>query len=37
MAVFRAQRSQENQTGLFVECFEAAYRALLDTVEERLP
>jgi DNA-binding transcriptional LysR family regulator len=36
-AVFRAQRSQENQTGLFVECFEAAYRALLDTVEERLP
>jgi len=36
-AVFRAQRSKENQTTLFVECFEAAYRALLDTVEEGLP
>lgn len=36
-AIFRAQRSQENQTQLFVECFEQAYRALIDTVEERLP
>lgn len=36
-AVFRAQRSQGSQTRLFVECFEAAYQALLDTVEEKLP
>jgi DNA-binding transcriptional LysR family regulator len=36
-AIFRAQRSQENQTALFVECFEESYQALLDTVEERLP
>jgi DNA-binding transcriptional LysR family regulator len=36
-AIFRARRSQENQTRLFVECFELAYQALIDTVEERLP
>jgi hypothetical protein len=36
-AIFRARRAQENQTRLFVECFEQAYLALVNTVEERLP
>jgi DNA-binding transcriptional LysR family regulator len=36
-AIFRARRSQESQTRMFVECFEQAYRALVGTVEERLP
>jgi DNA-binding transcriptional LysR family regulator len=35
-AIYRAQRAQENQTRLFVECFEQAYQALIETVEDRL-
>jgi hypothetical protein len=36
-AIFRARRAQQNQTRLFVECFEQAYQALIETVEDRLP
>ena len=36
-AVYRSQRSPDQPTRLFVDCFEAAYAGLAATVEERLP
>ena len=36
-AIFRAQRSVNNQATMFVTCFEEAYAALSSTIEERLP
>ena len=36
-AIFRAQRSASNQASLFVRCFEQAYEALTNTIEDRIP